>query len=93
MSETNTFEHQAIAWKPSEEVIERAQLTRFMKQVNVSTFDELYNFSIENVEQFTVEVLRFLDIKFNPPYEKLLDMSTAKGVIRSPQQTVKISTA
>jgi len=75
MSETNTFEHQAIAWKPSEEVIERAQLTRFMKQVNVSTFDELYNFSIENVEQFTAEVLKFLDISFDPPYEKLLDMS------------------
>ncbi len=71
----NTFEHQPIAWTPSPEVIERAQLTRFMKQVNVSTFDELYKFSIENVELFTAEVLKFLDIRFNPPYEKLLDLS------------------
>ncbi len=71
----NTFEHQTIAWTPSPDVIERAQLTKFMKQVNISTFDELYKFSIENVEQFTAEVLKFLDIKFNPPYEKLLDLS------------------
>jgi len=71
----NTFEHQPIAWTPSTNVIEHAQLTRFMKQVDVSTFDELYKFSIENVEQFTAEVLKFLDIRFNPPYEKLLDLS------------------
>ena len=57
------------------EVIERAQLTKFMRQVGVSTWDELYQFSISDVEKFTEEVLRFLDIKFDPPYEKLLDLS------------------
>jgi acetyl-CoA synthetase len=71
----NKFEHQPIAWQPTEEIIERARLTAFMKQVGVSTFNELYKFSVENVEQFTAEVLKFLDIKFNPPYEKLLDTS------------------
>ncbi len=75
MNDTNLLENQPIAWTPTPDVIERAQLTRFMRQVNVSTFDELYKFSIENVEQFTAEVLNFLDIKFNPPYEKLLDTS------------------
>jgi acetyl-CoA synthetase len=75
MSQPNTFEAQEIAWRPTAEVIEKAQLTRFMKQINVSTFDELYKFSIENVEQFTTEVLKYLDIRFNPPYEKLLDTS------------------
>lgn len=75
MNEQNLLEHQPIAWTPTEDVIERSQLTRFMKQVGVSTFDELYKFSIENVEQFTEEILKFLDIKFDPPYEKLLDTS------------------
>ncbi|HXG83212.1 MAG TPA: hypothetical protein VNI84_04205, partial [Pyrinomonadaceae bacterium] len=75
MNDTNLLENQPIAWTPTPDVIERAQLTRFMKQVNVSTFDELYKFSIENVELFTFEVLKFLDIRFNPPYEKLLDLS------------------
>lgn len=73
MNDANLLENQPIAWTPSPEVIERAQMTRFMKQVGVKTFDELYQFSINDVETFTAEVLKFLDIKFNPPYKKLLD--------------------
>ena len=75
MNDQNTFEHQPIAWTPTEDVIERAQLTKFMKQVGAKTFDEVYQKSIENVEEFTEAVLKFLDIRFNPPYEKLLDTS------------------
>ena len=78
MLDTNLLEDQPIAWTPTPEVIERAQLTKFMKQVGVSTWDELYQFSIADVEKFTEEVLKFLDIKFDPPYEKLLD--TSNGV-------------
>ena len=75
MHDTNLLEDQPIAWTPTPEVIERARLTHFMKQVGVSTWDELYKFSINDVEKFTAEVLRFLDIKFDPPYKKLLDLS------------------
>lgn len=75
MQETNLLEDQPIAWTPTPEAIERAQLTKFMKQVGVSTWDELYEFSIRDVEKFTKEVLKFLDIKFDPPYEKLMDVS------------------
>ena len=75
MNDQNLLEHQPIAWTPTAEIIERARLTHFMKQVGVSTFDELYQYSIADVEQFTAEVLRFLEIKFDPPYEKLLDLA------------------
>ncbi|MDQ3748184.1 MAG: AMP-binding protein [Acidobacteriota bacterium] len=75
MNDTNLLENQPIAWTPTADVIERAQLTKFMKQVGVSTFDELYQFSINETENFTHEVLKFLDIRFNPPYKKLLDTS------------------
>lgn len=78
MNETNLLEDQPIAWTPTPEVIERAQLTKFMRQVGVSTWEELYAYSINDVEKFTEEVLRFLDIKFDPPYEKLLD--TTDGI-------------
>ena len=78
MNDTNLLEHQPIAWTPSPETIERAQLTKFMRQVGVHSFDELYRYSIENVEEFTDEVLKFLDIKFDPPYKKLLD--TTNGI-------------
>ncbi len=75
MQDTNILDEQPIAWRPTPEVIERAQLTKFMKQVGVSTWNELYEFSIRDVEKFTEEVLKFLDIRFDPPYEKILDIS------------------
>ncbi|HBR58235.1 MAG TPA: AMP-dependent synthetase, partial [Blastocatellia bacterium] len=75
MNDANLLEEQPIAWEPTPEIIERAQLTRFMRQVGVATWDELYAFSIRDVERFTEEVIKFLDIRFDPPYEKLLDVS------------------
>ena len=75
MTDINLLEHQPIAWTPTPEVIERAQLTTFMRQVGISTWDELYEFSIRDVEKFTEGLLKFLNIRFDPPYEKLLDTS------------------
>ena len=75
MNDQNLLEDQPIAWTPTPEVIERARLTEFMKQVGISTWDELYEFSIRDVEKFTEEVLKFLDIRFDPPYKKLMDTS------------------
>ncbi|HRH42020.1 MAG TPA: AMP-binding protein, partial [Pyrinomonadaceae bacterium] len=74
----DNLDHQPIAWTPTPEVIERTQLTKFMHQVGAKTWDELYQFSINDVEKYTAEVLKFLNIKFDPPYERLLDSS--KGI-------------
>ncbi len=78
MNDQNTFEHQSIAWTPTAEVIERAQLTKFMRQTGAQNFDEVYQKSIEAPEEFTKNVLDFLKIGFNPPYTKLLD--TENGI-------------
>jgi acetyl-CoA synthetase len=75
MNEQDSTFDQPVAWRPTEDVIEKAQLTKFIKQVGARDFDDLYQKSIENVEWFTGEVLKFLDVRFNPPYEKLLDLS------------------
>lgn len=75
MSETNVLENQPIAWRPSEEVIEKAQLTRFMKQVGVDSFDELYRRSVEDVVWFTSETLKFLEIELNPDSGSILETS------------------
>ena len=75
MHDINLLENQPIAWTPTPEVIERSQLTRFMRQVGVSTWDELYQYSIRDVEKFTEPVIKFFDIRFDPPYDKLLDTS------------------
>ena len=75
MSETNILENQLVAWRPSEDVIEKAQLTRFMKQTGTAGFDELYKKSISDVRWFTGEVLKFLEIEFDSEYTEILDES------------------
>lgn len=75
MNEQITFENLPVVWEPSEDTIEKTQLRRFMRQVGVDSWEELYQFSVRDVEVFTAEVLKFLGIEFNPPYEKLLDLS------------------
>ncbi len=75
MTLASAFENLSVAWHPNPEIIERTQLRKFMKQVGVETWQELYEFSIKDVEKFTEEVLRFLRIEFDPPYKKLLDTS------------------
>ena len=78
MNDANAFDDQQIAWEPAQDVVEKARLTKFMRQIGVSGWDELYQKSIEDVEIFTAEVLKFLNIKFDPPYKKLLD--TSQGI-------------
>jgi len=78
MHDTHNLEDQPVAWTPTDEVVERSRLMAFMRQIGVSAWDELYAHSINDVEMFTAEVLQFLDIKFDPPYDKLLD--TSEGI-------------
>lgn len=78
MNDQNTFEHQPIAWTPTAEVIEKAQLTKFMRATGAADFDEVYQKSIESPEEFTKNVLDFLNITFDPPVQKLLD--TENGI-------------
>jgi acetyl-CoA synthetase len=64
-----------IAWRPAKETIERAQLSRFISFCGLGSFDELYRRSIEEIEWFTDRVLRFLDIRFDRPYDRVVDLS------------------
>lgn len=76
MSEA-AFTQNQFAWMPDEETKAKAQLTKFLSQCGVDSFEELHSRSVEDVEWFTEEVLKFLDIQFDPPYTQLLD--TARG--------------
>lgn len=64
-----------IAWRPTEDVIARAQLSRFISFCDLGAFDALYQRSVADIEWFTEQVLRFLDIQFDKPYERILDLS------------------
>jgi acetyl-CoA synthetase len=64
-----------IVWRLTEDVIARAQLTRFISFCGLATFDELHQRSIADIAWFTDQVLRFLDIQFDKPYEQVVDLS------------------
>lgn len=67
-----------IVWEPTPDVIERANVTRFMRAHDIETYDELVRRSVDDVEWFWDAVVRDLDIPFFTPYEQVLD--TSKGV-------------
>jgi acetyl-CoA synthetase len=72
MSATSEF-----AWIPEPEQVERAQLTRFLRRCHLPGFQPLLDRAAADPAWFTEEVLKFLDIKFDPPYREVLN--TARG--------------
>ncbi len=64
-----------FVWKPTPEYIERANLTRFMRQYGIANFDELMRRSTQDVAWFTEAVLKFLGIQFYKPYSQVVDLS------------------
>jgi acetyl-CoA synthetase len=74
MTEQFTFGGE-IVWRPTEEYIERAHLTAFMREHRIKDFNELMSRSTEDVVWFTDAVLKYLDIQFYEPYAKVVDVS------------------
>ena len=64
-----------FAWSPDTETIRRAQLTRFLAFTGHTDWPDVYRWSIEDVEGFTNEVLRFLRIPFATSYTRVIDLS------------------
>ena len=64
-----------VIWSPSEEYVERANVTRFMRTHAIPTYDELVARSVGDVSWFWDAVVRDLDIEFLEPYDDVLDLS------------------
>jgi acetyl-CoA synthetase len=64
-----------FVWHPTPEIVERAQLTKFLRATSSRDFTELHQRTIRDVPWFTEQVLRFLDIRFDEPYTSVLDVS------------------
>ena len=66
-------------WKPSEERIKNANMTRFIEFVNrkhgkqFDTYDELYQWSIENIPDFWESMWEFGEIKASHGFETVVD--------------------
>ena len=65
-------------WKPSPEVVERANVTRLMRAHGIATEEELIERSTSDVEWFWDAAIRDLGLEFFEPSTSILD--TSRGV-------------
>ncbi len=69
-------------WSPSTERIKKTNMYRFMQEVNrshkkdFSEYDSLYQWSIENLEAFWVELWKFAGIKSSRGFDRVIDDTT-----------------
>jgi acetyl-CoA synthetase len=67
-----------IVWKPTDDYIQRANITRFMKKHGIKSYDELIKKSTEDINWFWDEAIKDLNIEFYQTYKKVYDDS--KGI-------------
>ncbi|MDH5451012.1 MAG: acetoacetate--CoA ligase [Candidatus Bathyarchaeota archaeon] len=69
-------------WVPSEERIKQANITRFIKIVNekydleTSSYNELYKWSVENIQDFWASMWEFGEIRASREYDIVVDRLT-----------------
>ncbi len=64
-----------IIWSPTPEYIEQANITRFMRVHKIQNYEELIRRSTDDTEWFWEACLKDLNIRWQEPYKKLLDLS------------------
>jgi acetyl-CoA synthetase len=64
-----------IVWSPSADVVERANVMRFMRAHGIDSYEDLVRRSQDDIEWFWDAVVRDLDLEFFAPYERVLDMA------------------
>ncbi len=67
-----------VVWAPTPQVIEHANVTRFMRANGIETYEELVERSTADIAWFWDAVVRDLGIEFFSPYQTVLD--TSRGV-------------
>jgi acetyl-CoA synthetase len=64
-----------VAWRPTAEYTENANVTRLMRAHGVESIDELRRRSVEEPAWFWDAVVRDLPIDFAAPYERVVDLT------------------
>jgi acetyl-CoA synthetase len=64
-----------FVWAPSEEVRERANVTRLMRRLGVSDYRALHRVSVDEPERFWPEVIDDLGVEFSQPWTRIVDTS------------------
>ena len=64
-----------VAWRPTPEYVENANVTRLMRAHGIDSIDELRRRSVEDIAWFWDAVVKDLPIVFTTPYEQVVDAS------------------
>jgi acetyl-CoA synthetase len=64
-----------VVWTPSEEDVERANVTRLLRRLDCRNYHELHRLSIAEPERFWPEVVDDLGLEFSTPWQRVLDDS------------------
>lgn len=64
-----------VVWQPTQDYIENANLSRFMRLHDIPDIGDLIKRSTIDVPWFTESLLNFLDIRFYKPYSQVVDLS------------------
>ena len=64
-----------IAWRPSPEMVAKANLTKFIAHCGVADYDALLRWSIDQPEAFYRALFQHIDYRFTKPFTQALDAS------------------
>lgn len=65
----------AFSWEPTPEIIERANITRFMREVDARALDDLWELARRDIGAFYDRLIRHLQLSWFKPYTNVLDRS------------------
>src|SRR5688572_24798019 len=64
-----------VAWRPTPEYVENANVTRFMRRHGIDSIDEFRRRSVEEMAWFWYALVDDMGIEFTTPYDRVLDDS------------------
>jgi acetoacetyl-CoA synthetase len=74
-----------VLWTPDEARIERATITRYARWladtrgVRTTTYDDLWRWSVTELEEFWASIWEFFDVQASTPYERVLGSRSMPG--------------
>jgi acetoacetyl-CoA synthetase len=71
-----------LLWEPPPELVERAVMTRFMRERGFATYDELWRWSVEDLEGFWAAIWDFFGV--DGRYERVLAAREMPGAVWFP---------
>ena len=64
-----------FVWRPSPELVERANVTRLARRLGVEGFHALHRISVEDPERFWPTLIDDLGLEFSTPWDSVVDSS------------------